>query len=155
MALPVPGSLEPRGYLAVEVEVEVELELEADARGVPLTFATTHFTESDSGARARQAEHLVGLLRGVRTPTILTGDLNARPDSPEVKTLTESLVDAWLDGGTSDGFSYSASRPARRIDYVLASREFDVVRAQVVKSGASDHLPVVADLVLSAAERAD
>jgi endonuclease/exonuclease/phosphatase family metal-dependent hydrolase len=79
---------------------------------------------------------------------VLVGDLNATPDSPEIGAITEDLADAWAQAGEGDGFTYDAETPHARIDYVLTSSDVVARTAAVVTSDASDHLPVVADLVL-------
>jgi endonuclease/exonuclease/phosphatase family metal-dependent hydrolase len=57
------------------------------------------------------------------------------------------LRDTWqVDSGP--GYTYPADQPSKRIDYVLVSRDFRVAAAHVPASDASDHRPVVVDLVL-------
>jgi endonuclease/exonuclease/phosphatase family metal-dependent hydrolase len=73
--------------------------------------------------------------------------LNAGPDAQEIAPLFERLRDAWPpDSGP--GFTYPADKPVKRIDYVLTSRDFHVIAANVPAVDASDHRPVVVDLVL-------
>ncbi len=79
---------------------------------------------------------------------VLLGDLNARPDTPEIATLTDQLVDAWVAAGVGDGYTFSATNPRARIDYVLYSDDVVARTAAVLSTDASDHLPVVADLEL-------
>ncbi|CAN5790714.1 hypothetical protein BH18ACT15_BH18ACT15_10940 [soil metagenome] len=100
-------------------------------------------------------------------PVVLTADLNAPPDSPEARALTDAMVDAWVAGGGDPaGVTLSAKNPIaprearrqidRRIDYVLA-RSGGAGRAVSVKDVCladapvdglppSDHYAVVADL---------
>jgi endonuclease/exonuclease/phosphatase family metal-dependent hydrolase len=104
-------------------------------------------------------------------PVLLTGDLNAPPTTPEIRALTEVMVDAWVAaGGAADaGHTLSASNPLapraawwlldQRIDYVLArpgtpAHPVAVERAFLAggpRDGRhpSDHFAVVADLRLS------
>ncbi|MGW2177977.1 endonuclease/exonuclease/phosphatase family protein [Streptomyces sp. NPDC001732] len=75
---------------------------------------------------------------------ILLGDFNAAPTAPELAPLWEKLTD--VDPG---GPTYPASAPAQRIDYVAVSKDSVRVRdAAVAETLASDHRPVVADLLL-------
>ena len=48
-----------------------------------------------------------------------------------------------------NGFTFDAETPHGRIDYVLTSRDVVARTAEVVPSPASDHLLVVADLVVA------
>ena len=100
---------------------------------------------------------------------ILTADLNAPPTSPEIRVLTDVMVDAWVAGGgdpqgghtlstRNELASHAAWQIDHRIDYVLArpgrrARNVVVERAFVAveKHGGlqpSDHFAVVADLLL-------
>jgi endonuclease/exonuclease/phosphatase family metal-dependent hydrolase len=83
---------------------------------------------------------------------ILLGDLNARPTAPELAPLWGYLTDAWLAAGAGPDLTYPASAPDRRIDYVTVSPRLTVRSVRVPYTLASDHLPVVADLVTTRGE---
>src|SRR5207248_2108962 len=104
----------------------------------------THFGLHAKEKRA-QALQLVGMLNGVSGPTIVAGDLNARPDSPEVAAL---LAAGLRHAVPPELPSFPADRPRARIDYLLASEHWAIERWEVVETLASDHLPLVVDLVL-------
>jgi endonuclease/exonuclease/phosphatase family metal-dependent hydrolase len=78
-------------------------------------------------------------------PTILLGDLNATPAATELQPLFRVLQDTWRAG---PGLTYPADKPAKRIDYVLASSHFEIIAATVGSAQASDHRPVLAELRL-------
>ena len=81
-------------------------------------------------------------------PLIFGGDLNARPDTPEITALTLSLLDSWRrcgDGGP--GYSYPADEPDRRIDYVWL-RNGTCTNARVLDTLASDHRPLLVEVLL-------
>ena len=80
-------------------------------------------------------------------PTLVLGDLNAPPDAPELAPLLARLTDAW-PASAGPGFTYPADKPEKRIDYVLVSPHFRVRSATVPTTEASDHRPVVVDLVV-------
>jgi endonuclease/exonuclease/phosphatase family metal-dependent hydrolase len=136
--LPRPESGEQRGLLEAAIDVD----------GVPVRVGNTHLQHNSAVERRAQAERIVELLAPVRQPIVLMGDLNARPGTPELSPLAPRFVDAWPRGGEGDGFSYPASGPNARIDYVLTTADVDVASARTVASPASDHIQVVADLVL-------
>ncbi len=125
-------------------------------------YADDHLAQTTALAELLRDPALDGPL-----PVILTADLNAPPDSAQVRVLTEVMVDTWIaGGGDPDARTLRSDNPFapveagaqidRRIDYVLA-RPGTPARAVVVRSvdtaGApvdglhpSDHDAVVADL---------
>ncbi|WJD96141.1 endonuclease/exonuclease/phosphatase family protein [Streptomyces antimycoticus] len=133
----VPGH-EQRGLLRATLEV----------RGGCVDFAVTHLQHDDTMERERQAARIVELLGSSPERTVLVGDLNATPETPELGILTGALDDVWPRAGSGDGFTYDALDPHARIDFHLASRDLRPLTAQVVTADpeASDHLPVVSDL---------
>jgi endonuclease/exonuclease/phosphatase family metal-dependent hydrolase len=78
----------------------------------------------------------------------LVGDFNAPPNAPELAPLWTELVDSWDVAGVGDGLTFPAVDPVKRIDYVTHSPNIETRDADVVATQASDHLPVVADLVV-------
>jgi endonuclease/exonuclease/phosphatase family metal-dependent hydrolase len=45
-----------------------------------------------------------------------------------------------------DGLTYPADKPSKRIDYIFLGGGFKARGARVLRTLASDHLPLVADL---------
>jgi endonuclease/exonuclease/phosphatase family metal-dependent hydrolase len=66
---------------------------------------------------------------------------------PALEPLLKHLHDAW-PASSGAGLTYPADNPVKRIDYVLTSSQFSVRSARVPVTDASDHRPVVIDLVL-------
>jgi endonuclease/exonuclease/phosphatase family metal-dependent hydrolase len=132
--LPLYPTGEQRGLSVARVKV----------RGVDLRFANTHLTNNNAAERLEQAQKVVSLLGTSKAPTLLVGDLNARPDTPEIKTLTALLADTWPAVATGPGYTSPAGNPTARIDYLLHSSQLKPAKASVPVSLASDHRPVVA-----------
>lgn len=121
------------------------------ARGVPVHVYATHLDyRADPEIRRRQVDDTLRILAtdppGSRQ--VLVGDLNAPPDAPELTPLWGDMTDMWSTLGHGTGFTFPAPVPVRRIDYVSVSSAVSPVRVGVPASSASDHLPVVADLVV-------
>lgn len=108
-----------------------------------------------------------GAEHGPDLPLVLLGDFNARPDRPEVRFLTRSNADDYphlpLDdvlaqagpSGTEVTYrSFVNPSEEARLDYILASQEFDYREARAMTAEArgapppSDHHPVRAVLTL-------
>ncbi len=107
--------------------------------------ASTHFDHRFDGSATRQRQalrllELAAAWRGDPTtdlPVIVGGDLNAVPDSDEIRTITGRRAgvpgivfsDAWEQAGDGDGATWrddnpycaSSAWPNRRIDYLLVS----------------------------------
>jgi endonuclease/exonuclease/phosphatase family metal-dependent hydrolase len=118
------------------------------AEGVVITFAVTHLSPRESEKQV-QAEAVAAALDG-RERVILLGDMSDVPSSEPIATLSATLPDQWprLELG-DEGPTYPAGSPDQRMDYIFASAAFPPPpRGKVVSSPASDHLPVVLDLVL-------
>lgn len=171
LALPAPADGEEfRTCLRADVE---------GPRG-PIQAYSTHLNWrfDHSAIRQDQVRAICGFVAGAPSrsfPPVLCGDLNAAPDSDEVRMLTGRAAvpnpplvfhDAWeVAGHGGPGFTFSTANPfaatdlepSRRIDYVLvgwpkAEGRGHVVACDLVGTSPiegiwpSDHFGVVADL---------
>ena len=114
--------------------------------GDTITVACTHLEAFDSISRAAQARFLLDHFAERTCPVILAGDFNASPDDDVIRQLTSQ----WFDSTGSD-FTFSASDPHEKIDYILARPigTWRTIDAQVIPVKLSDHYPVIATLVLT------
>ncbi|GAA0323900.1 endonuclease/exonuclease/phosphatase family protein [Kineococcus aurantiacus] len=82
-------------------------------------------------------------------PAVLAGDLNEEPGGPVHARLGTVLLDA-AEAVGSPSPTFPARAPRRRLDVVLVDRRLSVtsVSAPAGFPTASDHLPVVADLLV-------
>jgi endonuclease/exonuclease/phosphatase family metal-dependent hydrolase len=134
---PVPGPLP--GFLEARIDVS----------GTPVRVFDTHLDyRSDPSVRRQQTSEMLAYIGSISSPTLLFGDLNAPPDAPEIQPLLQRLHDAWPESA-GPGLTDPADVPRKRIDYVLTSSHFRVRSASVPVTLASDHRPVVVDLILA------
>ena len=132
---------ERRGMIRAEVKVD----------GKVVSFVTTHLDYQYQDGRLFEAEQLLEFLRDVKGPLIVVGDFNDEPSGTTYKLMSNQFDDAWLSSRqTTNGFSYPADKPVKRIDYVFVrkSDRFKVKKAWVVETLASDHIPLVTELEL-------
>lgn len=101
---------------------------------------------ADPSVRAKQVAEILGYIVKDTISTILTGDLNAAPDAPELKPLIDRLNDTWPEK-QMPGLTYSSTKPEKRIDYVLTTDGFCPTKTRIPKVYASDHFPIVIDLI--------
>jgi endonuclease/exonuclease/phosphatase (EEP) superfamily protein YafD len=109
--------------------------------------------QENAQMRAREAAAVAADIRSRQGPFIVAGDLNAPVQSRACRTLLQTgLRDAYSEAGWGYGYTYGQStpvgRPYVRIDHILASPEWAVLRCREGSARGSDHSPVTADLLL-------
>jgi endonuclease/exonuclease/phosphatase family metal-dependent hydrolase len=110
-------------------------------RGMRLPMYSTHLDyRPDPAVRVTQVADMLRIMTS--GPKLLLGDFNATPDAPELAPLWQELTAA------PTGFTFPADLPAKRIDYVTMSPGVTARSASVPETLASDHRPVLADLVI-------
>jgi endonuclease/exonuclease/phosphatase family metal-dependent hydrolase len=151
------GTLDPLAPEVGGVMTRVELEW----RGRPFALYVVHFrsygrsggplpaqareVRADLAARTREARLFRQLLEAETLPFVVAGDFNATPDQWTYAHVAAGLHDALTDeAGWAPTFP--DERPVVQIDAVLASPEWEVVRAEVLPEGLSDHRGVLVDL---------
>jgi endonuclease/exonuclease/phosphatase family metal-dependent hydrolase len=78
--------------------------------------------------------------------TILAGDFNAEPITPVIRTLlSDGLIDVAGKFGLETAGTWPAHSPVDRLDYVFATPDLQPVNARLLRTTASDHLPLVVD----------
>ncbi len=144
--LPTEDLLIRRGFLAARIDLGAGEDIEV--------LATHYHHPGDGGAvRELQSRAILEYWRG-RGRTALLGDLNARPDEPEMMALRRAgLRDVLELGGVSPGTTYPSSQPVKRIDYIWISPDLTATDAVVPRAGGSDHLPVAATIAPAPASR--
>jgi len=140
--------LSTQGNTASPTPMPGFLEATIDVRGRRVRVFNTHLDyRGDPAVRRQQVSESLAIIGDSATPVLMFGDLNAVPVAPELQPLFVRLRDGWPEtAGT--GFTYPAVNPVRRIDYVLASDHFRVIYARVLNAQASDHRPVIMDLII-------
>ncbi len=129
----------------VEITVTPPLSSWSETPPGDVTVINTHFhhRRTDSDVRLEQAEIVLDFWQG-RPRTLLVGDLNATPDSPEMQLLEQAgWIDSVAERGQLPGYTFRADRPDRRIDYIWASPDLRLLEATTVPSVASDHYAIV------------
>lgn len=113
----------------------------------PFVIAGTHLSTYDS-ERPGQALLLKPALRIGNAPVVLGADLNETDTGESWRLLADGLTDA----GAGAGDTFPAGAPDRRIDAIFTDPRITVAGFAVHTSPdalrASDHLPLVADLLL-------
>ncbi|HYI11574.1 MAG TPA: endonuclease/exonuclease/phosphatase family protein [Thermoanaerobaculia bacterium] len=131
----LPGTGEPRSLLESLIRIN----------GGTIQFYVTHTTAWASlgrEARGGQLKCINAHVQASSYPYILTGDLNAPPETPEMT--------AFLGANTlrfaGDPKVATHRVMEQRLDYILADPGWVVRSARVLDDGPSDHRPVLAEL---------
>lgn len=143
--LPGRPELEPRGALWAEIEVE----------GLTFQLLNTHFglreEERTLQAHELMSRHWLGH-ESCQERIIFCGDLNASPGSYVHQMFSLRLNDAHRANGRPAKATWSSSFPVRRIDYIFLSVDLRVQHVDAPRGAltriASDHLPVIADILV-------
>lgn len=115
------------------------------------TVLSVHLTaglEGNGGdARTEQINSLIARLAQTRN-VIVAGDFNALPDeAPVHHMLAAGFRDAGFEAGLACMRTWPADAPSQRIDYVFVRGSFKTGGGAVRRTTASDHLPVVIEVM--------
>ena len=136
----------PRGVIAVTVGTS------DDQR---LRFISTHFQHNVPEDRIAEARAINRLFVNDkdRTPTILAGDMNAKPSEEPIKILVSKWACAIEDIPLP---SSPSTNPKSRIDYIFfrPANRIRLLSTKVInESVASDHFPVFAELEILSSQQ--
>jgi endonuclease/exonuclease/phosphatase family metal-dependent hydrolase len=81
-------------------------------------------------------------------PYIISGDFNDTPTSFAVSQMAKGIQNTFREKGFGLGRTYNGDFPNYQIDYIMASRQFNVLSYNIVQKKLSDHYPVYADIAL-------
>ncbi|MGH3759008.1 endonuclease/exonuclease/phosphatase family protein [Actinophytocola sp.] len=125
--------------------------------GPSLVVYTTHLEHQDTELRQRQARTMLDAIGSAGGRKLLGGDFNHEPDGTIHGWVTDfGFSDAWekrhgvRSCGATNGCTYRADDPDRRIDYIYVSSPFAVSGGAVRDAPiASDHRPLRMTLTVS------
>ncbi len=137
---PLPGAREPRAVLAVDVDIPSHTTEKTTA-----TFLATHLSLHEE-SRLRSVSFIEAILPDSPEPTLLMGDLNARPESSTMNAFHKT----WTNATEGQSLITLLPKPVQ-IDYILfrPADRWRVINTWVIDERiASDHCPLAADLEL-------
>jgi endonuclease/exonuclease/phosphatase family metal-dependent hydrolase len=115
-------------------------------KGAEFTVSGSHLA-TDPVERPAQAAEWKAALARVQGPLIAAGDLNEGPGGGAWRTVADGFT-----APASAALTFPATLPRQRIDAVFVSPDISIASYAVVETEqarrASDHLPVVADVLL-------
>lgn len=120
-----------------------------------LRIGTTHLAFSPdfkADWKRKDAKRLLRIVKNRKKNYILTGDLNAAPDSRTITNLKKHLRHGGPDykqkTWTTKPFDYLGMRETKlrwRLDYVFATPDVKIINSKILKTPYSDHLPILVE----------
>lgn len=137
------GSREPRGMLRADI---------ASPYGA-MTVFNTHIDASREDTWRRQEAGVilstVTTARATQPLVFLGGDMNSTPESAVQEMVRGAgLRDAFAECGRGAGLTFPSDSAVKRIDYLYLTGGARCAWAEVPATGASDHRPLVVDVLL-------
>ena len=137
------GSREPRGMLRADI---------ASPYGVMSVFNTHIDASREDTWRRQEAAVIVATVtatRAMRPLVFLGGDMNSTPESAVQEMVRDAgLRDAFAECGRGTGLTFPSDSAVKRIDYLYLTGMARCSRAAVPTTRASDHRPLVVDVLL-------
>ena len=132
---PLPSFGEPRSLIESVIRID----------GANINVYVTHLTSWGRLKSGSRDEELQCIAKHVRTsfyPYLVLGDFNAPPERDEMQKFRKA--NAAQICGADIGVTIPMLR--ERIDYIFADYGWDVRSTRVLRTGPSDHYPVVTEL---------
>jgi endonuclease/exonuclease/phosphatase family metal-dependent hydrolase len=122
-----------------------------NVKGNHINFYNTHLDNKRAEQRDIQVNEILDIVNQNKGTSILVGDFNATPDSPEIIKMSAQYHDTFAELGLNDAYTsyYYSDKPNRRIDYIYTSDDVKIKAGKVINTIAADHLPITAELVIN------
>lgn len=98
--------------------------------------------------RGKQVKKVKKHIAKCTTPYVIAGDFNDTPASYSVNFLSTGMLNSFHEKGSGFGVTYNGDFPNFQIDYIMASKDFEVKNYRIVNKKLSDHYAVRSDLQL-------
>lgn len=138
--IPIPDPLvkDEKAYYETRCLIKAVIDL----GGKDITVFVSHFGLAN-GEKKNAVSTVLKELSGIKTPIILMGDFNMRPENELLKPFYERFneVDA-----KNNEFTCRSDKPKVKIDYIFLSKDIKVIKSKVIKKIASDHFALTTEV---------
>lgn len=136
--IPVEGDdNEPRGMLETVIDVG----------GSQIAFYNTHLSLKEQEVKVN-VEELMEVVNAQELPVLVVGDFNQEPDRMPIQLMEQRFFDVFGDAENHPSTYKKNGDHGKKIDYIFHDENWQVDKAEVIDTEASDHFPVFADLTL-------
>lgn len=127
--------IEISSYTLSENNSRTAVKITIEFRDNKIDIFSTHLVHAahPTEARVEQVENLLKLISD--NTTIVAGDFNDVSESETIKKMKEIM---------KDGENTSFTNKDKKIDYIFTTKNINITDSGVIKSEASDHLPIYA-----------
>jgi endonuclease/exonuclease/phosphatase family metal-dependent hydrolase len=103
--------------------------------------------KTDSPARISQSMRIREFMDTIKTPKILCGDFNLRPDTESMKIIEKDMINHIQVNNVTSTRTSLYPKSEKYADYVFTSPEIEVNRFEVLKDEVSDHAPLYIEFI--------
>ncbi|HUB93100.1 MAG TPA: endonuclease/exonuclease/phosphatase family protein [Verrucomicrobiae bacterium] len=148
---------EPQSTGGYDDEYRAYVEVVVDVEGKRIRIGTAHMSYTHqfepTERKREETDRLMAQLARKDGPLVFTGDLNASPDSYTIHAVANTLNNmgpgyeerTWATKPFSYG-GFEETELAWRLDYIFATPDVKPLKAEILRTEYSDHLPVWAKL---------
>jgi len=101
--------------------------------------------KTDTEDRLLQSQKIRAFMDTIRTPKILCGDFNLKPDTESVKILEKGMKNLVSEYNVESTRTSFYTKPEKFADYIFTSLEIAINRFEVMKDEVSDHAALLLD----------
>lgn len=104
--------------------------------------------KSDTNERITQSNEIKSFTNTIKTPFILAGDFNLRPDTESLKIVAEGLNDLVNIYDIHSTRTSYYTKEERYADYIFTTKDIKVRHFEVMPNEVSDHAPLLVDFTI-------
>ena len=99
-------------------------------------------------AQDQELTVFLSYLDSLKGPVIFGGDLNCPPNSGIIHRIKKHVYDSYLDEHLYGSFTFKASFPTMRLDYIFHSKDIITKNSKIVNPHLSDHFMVRSEFLI-------
>lgn len=141
--------LESNHFSKNDYEIFSEMEVNLNEKKRNQILLLLQKIKKYSVKRSYQARTIRSEIEKSPYPVIVAGDFNDTPSSFTLHHIRQDLTDAFRENGSGYGNTFNGNLPPMRIDFLLFDESMEVLDYEVIKTGLSDHYPIVSHFQLN------
>ena len=99
-------------------------------------------------AQNQEVSVFLNYINSLKGPVIFGGDLNCPPNAAIIHRIRKYVADSYLDDNYVGSFTFKASMPTARLDYIFHSPDLVVRNSKVINPKLSDHFLIKSEFLI-------